>query len=136
MSVVLLGGNRFVECQNILAYQGHSMLQVAVDPVRVDLATPDNLPSRRAVRVDRDARSPEGNVRVVATPQSFAIFWQDYALALATLLDAETETVHLKLDLRPLGINIYDDPDGLHIGTNVFSRNEVSHAAVAINLGD
>ena len=110
------------------------MLQVGVDPVQVELVTPENLPSRRAVRVDQKARSPQEDVRVVATPQSFAIFWRDYALAVATLLDAET--VHLKLDLRPLGINIYDDIDGLHIGTNVFSRNEVSHTAAAINLGD
>ena len=110
------------------------MLQVGVDPVHVELATPENLPSGRAVRVGQNARSPQENVRVVATTQSFAIFWLDYALAVATLLDAET--VHLKLDLRPLGINIYDDFDGLHIGTNVFSRNEVSHAAVGINLGD
>lgn len=134
MSAVLLGGNRFVECQSILAHHGKPMLQVAVDPMRVDLVTPDNLPSGRAVRVERDAPSPDENVRVVATPRSFAIFWGDHALVVATLLDADT--VHLKLDLRPLGINIYDDLDGLHVGTNVFSQNHVSRAAAAINLGD
>lgn len=134
MSVVLLGGNRFVECQSILAYQGNPMLRVHLDPPRVELVTPENVPSRRAVRVGLNARSPEQDVRVVATPRSFAIFWRDYALALATLLDPQT--VHVKLDLRPLGINIYDDLEGLHIGTNVFSGNEVSHAAVAINLAD
>lgn len=134
MSVVLLGGNRFVECRSILAYQNNPVLQVVPDPLRVDLATPETLPSGRTVRVDQNVHSPESDVRVVATPRSFAIFWRDYALAVATILDVET--VHLTLDLRPLGINIYDDFAGLHIGQNIFSHNEVSNAAVAINLGD
>ncbi|MBI4269165.1 MAG: hypothetical protein HY615_02445 [Candidatus Rokubacteria bacterium] len=53
---------------------------------------------------------------------------------MATLFDAGT--VHLKLDLRPLGITIYDDADGLHIGQNVFSGNVVDRSAVAISLAD
>ena len=134
MSVVLLGGNRFIDCQSILAYRGTPLLKVSVNPLRVELTTPDNLPSGRIVKVDRNAQSPAQDVRVVATPQSFAIVWQDYPLVMAALLDAGTALV--KLDLRPLGINIYDDFAGLHIGTNAFARNEVSNVAVAINLGD
>jgi hypothetical protein len=134
MSAVLLGGNRFVECRSILAYRGNPVLHVDVDPLHVELVTPENLPSHRAVRVSRQERSPEKDIRVVATSESLAIFWREYALVVATRFDADT--AHLKLDLRPLGINIYDDFAGLHIGTNLFSGNEVSHAAVAINLGD
>ena len=134
MSVVLIGGNRFIDCRSILAYRGSPLLQVSVNPLRVELVTPDNLPSGRAVRVDQNAQGPAPDVRVMATSQSSAIFWQDYPLVLAALVEAETALV--KLDLRPLGINIYDDIAGLHIGTNVFAHNEVSHAAVAINLGD
>ena len=133
MSTVLLGRNRFVECESILAYKGTPILKVGFDPLRLELATPEGVLSR-AVRVDQKGRSPEDRVRIVATPQSFAVFWENEALAVATLLDAET--AHLKLDLRTLGINIYDDPDGLHIGQNIFSENVVSHSAVAINLGD
>ena len=133
MSTVLLGRNRFVECESILAYKGTPILKVGFDPLRLELATPEGVLSR-AVRVDQKGRSPEDRVRIVATPQSFAVFWENEALAVATLLDAET--AHLKLDLRPLGINIYDDPDGLHIGQNIFSENVVSHSAAAINLGD
>lgn len=133
MSTVLLGRNRFVECESILAYKGTPILKVGFSPLRLELATPEGLPSR-AARVDQKGGSPEGHVRIVATRQSFAIFWEDDALAVATLLDAET--AHLKLDLRPLGIHIYDDSDGLHIGQNIFSENVVSHSAVAISLGD
>jgi hypothetical protein len=134
MSTVLLGGNRFVECESILAYKGMPILKVGSDPLHLELVTPNGSPSRPSVRVDHKGGSPPDQVRVVATPRSFAVFWREHALAVATLLDAET--VHLKLDLRPLGINIHDDLDGLHIGHNVFSGNLVSHSAAAINLGD
>ena len=130
MSVVLLGGNRFAECDSILAYKGMPILKVGFDPLRLELATPEGRPLH--VRVDQKGGSPQ--VQIVATPQSFAVFWQEHALAVATLLDAGT--AHLKLDLRPLGINIYDDLDGLHIGHNVFSGNVVSHSAAGISLGD
>ena len=134
MSVVLLGGNRFVECQSILGYRGTPVLAVSFDPLRVRLTTPKGVPSGRCVRVDEHGRSPEGHVRVVPTPLSFAVFWDEFALVTATVFDQDT--AHLKLDLRPLGIIIFDDVDGLHIGQNVFSGNVVSHAAVGITLGD
>lgn len=134
MSTVVLGGNRFIECQSILAYRGTPVLQVAVEPLRVDLVTPENLPSRRVVRIGPNESNPPNDVRVVATDKSFAIFWRHYAIAVATLLDPET--VHLRIDLRPLGIKIYDDLDVLHIGTNTFSGNEIRNAFAAINLAD
>jgi hypothetical protein len=134
MSVVLLGRNRFEECESVLAYKGMPILKVGFSPLRLELATPEALPSGRAVRVDQSGAAPEDRVRIVATQQSFAVFWEEHALAVATLLDAET--AHLKLDLRPLGINIYDDLDGLHVGQNVFSGNVVRQSAAAISLGD
>jgi hypothetical protein len=81
-----------------------------------------------------NAQSTSQDVQVVGTAQSFTIFRQDFPLVLASLV--RPETVLLRLDLRPLGINIFDDFAGLHIGANVFVRNEVRNAAIAINLGD
>jgi hypothetical protein len=52
-----------------------------------------------------------------------------------TALKRSEETAHIKLDLRPLGLSIYDDFDGLHIGTNTFSKNDFLAADVAIALG-
>jgi hypothetical protein len=134
MSVVLLDGNRFVECESILAYKGAPVLRVRFEPLRVELTTPERVPAHRRVRVDESGGEPKIMVRIVRTAESFAVFWQDHALVLATLL--EPGTAHLKLDLRPLGMVIYDDVDGLHIGRNVFAGNVVSHSAAAINLGD
>jgi hypothetical protein len=131
--IVLLGRNRFLDCVSILAYKARPLLQVALDPLRIDLATPDDVSSVRRVRVTQHERGPHEHVRVVASAESFVILWDDYAVAVAIVLDHET--ILLKVDLRPLGINIYDDFVGLHIGGNVFSGNEVRNAAVAINLG-
>lgn len=134
MITVVLGQNRFIDCQSLLAYKGFSILRVAADPVRVELATPDGQSTRPNVRVNQSEANPADQVRVIQSPVSFAIFMNWRALAVATLL--EPGVVHLSLDLRPVGINIYDDVSGLHIGGNTFVGNVVSHSAVGINLGD
>jgi hypothetical protein len=132
--VVLLGRNRLVGCESVLTYKGMSIVTVRFDPLRVELITTGKPPSLRAVRVDREGERPGSRVRTVATPRSFAILWGERPLAVATLLDAETAL--LKMDLRPLGLPVYDDDDGLHIGKQVFAGNVVNHPAAAINLED
>jgi hypothetical protein len=131
---VLLGKNRFIDCDSILAYKGQIVLRVRFEPLRVNLVTPEGLPSGRAVHVDDKAIRPRQSVKIVETSNSFAVFWNESALVLATLLSEDT--AHLKLDLRPLGMLIYDDVDGLHIGQNRFTGNVVTRAAAAINLAD
>lgn len=93
--------------------------------------------SLEGLRVPADlpgAPNPE-LLQHVTTDRSDAIFSPgDYAVAIATLLDPATEAAHLRLDLRPLGIDTFDDPGGLHVGNNVFVGNVIEGAAVAINL--
>ena len=74
-----------------------------------------------------------GNLKVIVEEQSVSIFWGQTALAIATLLDSST--IHLKLDLRRLGLDIFEDADGLHIGSNVFSHNHLVNCETAINVG-
>jgi hypothetical protein len=69
----------------------------------------------------------------VASEKSVAIFWDDAPLAIATLLDPDT--VSLRLDLRLIGINLFDDALGLHVGNNVFARNNVVGCETALALG-
>ena len=136
MSVVLLGSNRFEDCDSILSVRGVPLLRVLFTPLRLQLmsAEAQPLPLGYSVRVAEHERFPPDKVHVVSTPQSFAIFWdKEHALAIATLVDENT--AHLRVDLRPLGINIHDDADGLHIGGNTFTRNVISRSATAINLG-
>lgn len=123
---VILGGNQFVDCQNILSYKGQAVLRVLMSPLHVEINPPPDIPGAANPVVLRNVQSE----------RSFGVFTTgDRAVALATLLDPEKQIVHLTLDLRPLGMNIYDDPQGLHVGNNLFSMNVVEGAATAINLG-
>lgn len=123
---VILGGNQFIDCQNILSYRGQAVLRVLVNPLRVEINAPADIPGAPNPVVLRNVQSE----------RSFGVFTTgDRAVALATLLDPEREIVHLTLDLRPLGMNIYDDPQGLHVGNNLFSMNVIEGAATAISLG-
>ena len=99
------------------------MLNVEVSPVRIELEIPR----------DATAKAELPELKEVSHEGYSGVFTkEDQAVAIATLL--APDTVHLKLDLRPLGINIYDDPSGLHVGRNLFSGNVVEGAAAAINL--
>ena len=121
---VILGGNRFVDCQNILSHKGNLVLRVRMSPLHVEINPPPDIPgdSNPVVHVNSE--------------RSCGVFTtSDRAVALATLLDPEREIVHLTLDLRPLGMNIYDDPQGLHVGNNLFTMNVVEGAVTAISLG-
>jgi hypothetical protein len=101
------------------------MLRVLFHPILVEINLPPDLPN---------APIPL-ELRHVTTERSDAVFTGgDQAVAIATLLDPPTDSAHLHLDLWPLGINIYDDLSGLHVGNNLFSGNVVERAAVAINL--
>lgn len=122
---VILGGNHFIDCPTLIAHRGEPLLRVLFNPLRIDLNLPADLPN---------APSPT-LLRHVLTDGSETIFSPgENAIAIATLLDPATETAHLFLDLRYIGMNIFVDPGGLHIGTNVFTANAVQGAEVAINL--
>ncbi len=97
--------------------------------------TPTKIPSGRIVHVVANELKPGSStqVRVVKSDTSVAIFWQQAPLVIATLLDADT--VSLRADLRPIGINVFDDADGLHVGNMHFRNSTFSGASVAFQLG-
>lgn len=131
---VILGGNSFIDCQILLAYQGRPIVRVLLDPVRVALSTPNDVPKVRHLNLDEKGHvHPADAGHVVAGDRCFAFIANDVAVIVAIL--ANQETIHLRLELRPFGMNIYDDVNGLHIGANAFKGNEIRNAATAINLG-
>jgi len=77
--------------------------------------------------------SSGSNPRIVISETNVSIFWSDVLLVSATLLD--NETAHLKIDLRRVGINIFDDNAGLHVGHNTLTGNSFENCATAIALG-
>ena len=122
---MILGGNEFIDCHSLVSIRGTPLLRVSLSPLRIELTIPPDLPKPPT----------QLELRHVTTERSDAVFTSvNHAVAIATVLDSKTNTVHLRLDLRPIGINIYDDVSGLHVGTNLFSGNVVKGAGTAINL--
>jgi len=117
---VILGSNEFIDCPTLLAYKGKSVLRVELNPLRVILEPPADLPPVPLLHHTTD--------------RSDAIFTEvNQAVAVATLIDAET--VYLVLDLRPIGMNIVADLRGIHVGRNLFVGNVIEGAPFGINLG-
>ena len=138
MSVVLLGTNRLVDCHTLLSVRGQPVLRVLTEPLRVSMNVPPGLPSGIEFEITDNSivQNPgpaQHLLRVTAQGTSVAIFWGQVSLVVAVV--TEPETVHLRVDLRPLGMNFYDDALGLHVGGNAFGRNEFANCATAIALG-
>jgi len=130
--IVELGANRFIDCRSLLGHRGVDVLAVQLAPLRISLRVPDDA-QVTSIAVEDGAVVRGDGVTTSHDERSFAIYAHDVLVAVALLRDRDT--VSLKLDLRSLGLHIYDDFEGLHIGTNVFAGNEIRNAAVAIALG-
>ena len=138
MPSVITGTNRFINCKTVISLKDQPLLQVSFSPLRVSLRLPQDLPSHVFFDVvendlKQKADSAGSNPRVVISVSNVGIFWKDALLVSATLLD--DETAHLKIDLRRVGINIYDDNTGLHVGHNTLTGNSFENCATAIALG-
>ena len=136
-TTIILATNRLVDCRTLVGLREQPLLSIALDPLRVTLRTPRDLPSGRSVVIEENVNHSADEeavraVRVIADAQSVGIFWDESPLVIATRLDPAT--VHLKIDLRHLGINLYDDVDGLHVGGNVLARNNLANCETAISL--
>lgn len=132
---VILGGNSFVDCQTLLAYQGSPVLRVLLSPVRVTLSTPSGVPNVSHLVVDEGMVAPAEAGLIVAGDGLFTLISHPDRIPILMAVLANSDTVCLRIELRPLGMNIYDDVNGLHIGGNVFRGNDIRNAAIAINLG-
>ena len=104
-TTALLGSNRFTDCRTLIAWRGHSLLEVELNPLRVTLRTP------------RDQ----------------AIFWKGDPLVIALQLDAAQ--VRVRLDLRPLGLNVFNDGEHLMVGGNSLVNNVVEQCETAVGIG-
>jgi hypothetical protein len=138
MGSIIVGTNRITNCRILVGMKDQPLLQVAFSPLRISLKLPEGLPSPIFFEITDNVQkgevnSPNPNVLIVAGESNVSIFLKDLLLLSATLLDKKT--AHLKLDLRPLGIFIYDDPDGLHIGNNLLARAAFTDCMTAISLG-
>jgi hypothetical protein len=138
MGSIIIGTNRITNCRILIGVKDQPLLQVAFSPLRISLKLPKDLPTPISFEITDNIQKseeiePNPDVHIVSGESNVSIFLKDLLLLSATLLDIDT--VHLKLDLRPVGIVIYDDPEGLHIGTNLMARSSFAGCMTAISLG-
>jgi hypothetical protein len=137
MGSVIIGTNKISNCRVLVGVKDQPLLQVTFSPFRVSLKLPRDLPSRISFEiidnVINEGLAPDPDLRIVASETNVSVFWKDLLILSGTLLDGDT--AHLKLDLRPVGLAIYDDPEGLHIGKNLLARASFENCMTAISLG-
>ena len=138
MRSVIIGTNRFINCQTVISLKDQPLLEVWFSPLRVSLRLPRDLPSHVFFQIVenelKDKReSAASNPYIVIGETNVSVFWYEVLLVSATLLNHET--MHLKIDLRRVGINIHDDHAGLHVGQNILTGNSFANCATAIALG-
>ena len=130
----MLGGNEFVDCENILAAKGEPLLSVRAAPLTVTIRTPREWPPHQALTVVANEVLPDQDgVRVIRNGASVCVVFHGFPMLVA--VSETSERVLLRLDLRSIGMNVFDDAEGLHIGGNLFRGNRISNAATAIRLG-
>jgi hypothetical protein len=132
--IVVLGGNEFVDCENILAASGEPLLSIRSAPLSVTFRTPRAWSQSPAVTiVANEVTSPQDGIHVVRDATSVSVVFRGFPMLVA--ISEGQDRVLLRLDLRPLGINVFDDAEGLHIGGNSYRGNRISNAATGISLG-
>ena len=128
------GGNQMQDCVALLSWQDQVVLAVQVSPLRITLKTPKQGADTLRVAVeDNRIVDADAGVRVIDKVQSIAVMLHDAQIVL--LLDIGEGNLLLHSDLRPLGMNIYDDAAGLHVGGSILRRNKFSGCSTAIALG-
>lgn|GEM_PF-5263737 len=135
MGSVIIGTNKITNCRTLVSVKGDPLVRVETAPLRLSFRLPQDLPTGVFFEIVENEiigdRPPE--LRVVQSSSNVSVLWREMLLLSATLLD-ET-TAHLKIDLRPLGILIFDDHQGLHVGGNVLARSSFTDCMTAISLG-
>jgi hypothetical protein len=131
---VIWGGNEFIDCVSLLGYS--VVLQVvSASPVRITFRLPTSPMTPVAVEIrDNAVTAGAEHVRVFSdSPDSVAVTWKNVPLLMGQQISADTVLLHA--DLRPLGIEIFDDAAGLHVGSGILSGNNFTGCSIGIALG-
>ena len=133
MNSVLMGLNRFDNCRTLIAWGEHPVLKAEAGLSSLQFDTTGLGEKIRAVRVEgQNVTVGKEVLSLVASDATTVLFGGNQAILIATRIDEHT--LHIKLDLRPLGLNIFDDIAGLHVGRNVIASNSFNGCQVGIRL--
>lgn len=135
MTTVLLGTNSFVDCGAILSFSEDAQLTVALSPLRLSFSTPKRsgvVPLVLEGNVLMPGSDPGSRIVAVST-NTVVLHHRDVPILTAVTLSEEI--LEMRIDLRPLGISVFDDAQGLHVDGSTLARNTVTRCAVAIAIG-
>jgi hypothetical protein len=132
---VVWGSNSLRNCVALLSWKDEIVLSISGSPLRIDLRTPSSSNAKAKLRVDQNrvVESEPGDTKVVETTHAVAILKNGIPILMAQ--DAGNDEITLHTDLRPLGMNIFDDAAGLHIGGSTLANNSFAGLSTAISLG-
>ena len=132
MNRIQLGSNLFEDCENVLIISGTPLFLYKVEHGGIKISFNLNSPpAKTAIQVE-DNLKKKGDVEV-KTGKKYA----DIKMGKKKLLELsiEADTAVINLDLRPLGLNIYTDPNALHVGGTQLSQNIIKHSRNGISIG-
>ena len=132
MKRILLGSNLFEDCENVLIISGTPLFsyKIAPDGLKISFSI-SSPPAKTSIQVE-DNLKKKGNVEV-KTGKNYAAIKMGKKNLLE--LSVEGDTAVINLDLRPLGLSIYTDPNALHIGGSQLSQNVIKQSRNGISIG-
>lgn len=139
MNEVVLGGNGFRDCATIIDFGGEPLLGVVPKTGEIELRVPAPPPgvagSRLVIQGNRASGSDELLLRqlLLRSHEDEVRVYFHHALLLVVSKLSETST-HVHLDLRPLGVRVFSDSEGLHVGPHNFFNLAFQAESPAISV--
>jgi hypothetical protein len=136
---IVVGANGFRDCGTLVAIDGHPILSVADDGhVVLRLPPRSNESSRLEIDgpvVNTSDDSLARQLTVSGDTRHVVVFFVHHLIFVTSNLGT---TTHVYLDLRPLGLNLYSDSTGLHVGPHtLFNLSFVSESpAISISMAE
>lgn len=135
---VFWGGNRMIDCVALLSLGEQLVLAVTGPPIKIDLAA-----SRPQFSVDvnirqnKDVGGQSGFLRIIPSPDregpnAITMLRDDRLVLFAHAASADEIVLHV--DLRPIGMNVFDDANGIHVGDSTLAGNTFQGVSTAITL--
>ncbi len=143
--IVVWGGNRMIDCVALLSWRNQTVLRISMSPVMIDFVVPSDGSSENGLRpleiVANELVSPKPGPREVEIKSSsggVAVLWRELPLITAQDIGVDGPSgqpmVLLHTDLRPVGMNVFDDAAGIHVGESLLARTAFDRCSTAIAL--
>jgi hypothetical protein len=132
--IVVWGNNRFIDCVTLVGWKDEIVLSMAPKPLRIDMKTPTSgMPKKLRIVANEVIESTYDKINVASTATSISVVLGDSPLLMAQ--DVGDDRVLLHTDFRPVGMNIFSDAAGLHVGASSLGGNVFEGFSIAISLG-